>query len=32
MVYDYGDDLERELQVKLADLNAWQRARSLEVA
>lgn len=27
MVYDYGDDLDREIHVKLADVDAWRRAR-----
>lgn len=26
-VYDFGDELDRELEVKLADVEAWRRAR-----
>jgi hypothetical protein len=26
-VYDFGDDLDRELEVKLADVESWHRAR-----
>jgi hypothetical protein len=28
-VYDFGDALDRELEVKLADVAAWQHARTL---
>jgi len=26
-VYDFGEELDRELEVKLADVDAWKRAR-----